>query len=190
LSTLYLNQLQKKADIKNIHQKHQDEVSSILNAGVEYANEVFENRLIQRTANQIDKYKNKFGGEYSGINFYFREYQNDDISKLNIFNEELIIPNESFIRSVIVPKLMSLRDENSKKLQLHTYITIKYKLSQYDEELGAKVDVERYFNSSVISISSNNQINQFFFIFYTCFNAKTTTCHINNFGFGCFLNCA
>ena len=120
----------KKADIKNIHQKHQDEVASILNAGGEYANEVFENKLIQRTANKVDKYKNKFGGEYNGINFYFREYQNDDFSKLNIFDQDLIIPNESFIRSVIVSKLMSLRDEISKKLQLHTYITIKYKLSQ------------------------------------------------------------
>ena len=162
----------KKADIKNIHQKHQDEVSSILNAGGGYADEVFENKLIQRTANQIDKYKNKFGGEYNGINFYFREYENDDFNKLNIFDGELIIPNESFIRLVIVSKLMSLRDEISKKLQLHTYITIKYKLSQYDEELGAKVDVERYFNSSVISISSNNQINQFFNIIFTEFLNK------------------
>ena len=85
--------------------------------------------------------------------------------------DKIIFPNYAFIKPLVINKLDALRKETSNKLQLHTYITIKYKVRQYDEE-DKYIEKERFFNSSSILITSNNQINQFYNMFVDEFNKK------------------
>ena len=159
----------KKSEIKNTHVRQQDQINEIMNVGNEYSNEISTTRM-NRTSKTLDKYKSK---KFSGLDFYFREYQNDDFNKLNIIElSGLIFPNYNFIKPLVINKLEALRKETSNKLQLHTYITIKYKVGQYDEELNKVIEQIRYFNSSSILITSNNQINQFYDMFRDEFGKK------------------
>jgi hypothetical protein len=138
-----------------------------MNIGNEYSNEIATTK-INRTSNKLDRYKSV---QYSPLDFYFREYQNDIFDKLNIFVGSHIYPNYGFIKPLIINKLETLRKEISNKLQLHTYITIKYLVRQMDDDGSVSYD-DRFFNSSSILISSNNQINQFYNMIVDEFNKK------------------
>ena len=135
-----------KPSIKNAHQRQNVEIASIMDSGIQYSNDIISSKL-NKTSNKLDKYKSKFGGSYDGINFYFREYENNDFNKLNIVVDGLTYPNTSFIKPLVVNKLESLRKEISNKLQLHTYVTIKYKARKVED--GEEIDVERFLNISM-----------------------------------------
>ena len=157
----------KKQQIKNSYVKQQEQIKEIMNIGNEYSQELATTK-INRTSNKLDRYKQV---QYSALDFYFREYQNDTFDKLNIFVGSHIFPNYGFIKPLIINKLETLRKEISNKLQLHTYITIKYLVRQMDDDGSVSYD-DRFFNSSSILISSSNQINQFYDMIVDEFNKK------------------
>jgi hypothetical protein len=107
----------KKQQIKNSHVRHRDQINEIMNVGTEYSNEISTTRF-DRTSNKLDRYKEK---QFSALDFYFREYQNDNFNKLNIFDGKMIYPNYAFIKPLVINKLDSLRKETTNKLQLHIY---------------------------------------------------------------------
>ena len=157
----------KKQQIKNSYVKQQEQIKEIMNVGNEYSQELATTK-INRTSNKLDRYKQV---QYSALDFYFREYQNDNFDKLNMYIGMNVYPNYGFIKPLVINKLETLRKEISNKLQLHTYITIKYLVKQIDD-YGEISYEDRFFNSSSILISSNNQINQFYNMIVDEFNNK------------------
>jgi alkyl hydroperoxide reductase subunit AhpC len=137
--------------------KVQDERKSILDAASAYHDEV-ENINTKRTTKLTETYRTQ-----TFLNHHFREYENDNFDKLNYYDGDLILPSRNFISELVINKLTSLRRETHRSKQLHVYITIKFLMSDVDDRPDEGEEQKpSYFNSQPTTISSTNQIGQFF----------------------------
>jgi hypothetical protein len=175
----------KKSDINKLIKNDKNmktEIFSIMNAGDSYSEGQTQNRLYKkeartlmnagevysnipkfiRTSKTHDKYKKR---QHNKLDFYFREYKYDDVDSLNTYDDGVMIPHIANIRHLIANKLMNLISNVNKKLQLHTYITIKYSV---ENRLEGDI-YTRFFNSSQRSISSNYLTTEFINIIITEF---------------------
>lgn len=70
-------------------------------------------------------------------------------------------PNDNFIINSIENKLNNRRQDVGKKYQVNAYITMKFRLKNYNAQLKISESRSFYFNSSPIVITSSNIIRQY-----------------------------